>query len=311
MIKINNINSLVNILLKSQNIKNDILTFIISNKESLETLDFKSPNTLREKYSSSLESILFLIALAEISKVNKNKNIRIFILYLTQENSKNISIKKFIKNEIPFFHDDEFLNKYFHKSLPILYQYIQKMTNVIFETRYKLAKFSEKIGIADITSNSFREDLSSFQKEELKGSMFDMEKDFYASIYPIYDYLVKIQINTIDAINYQTIEDNQRLIDGIEFYIQYDKKEAFSYLEKLKSKIFMESLSLKNKYEYKELNSLKYRVFHLQQQAYVQEDIFEHIQELYEAKFNLHTMQVKHKVDEKSSLGFDEVKEIL
>jgi hypothetical protein len=303
-------NKLITQLLTSQNIKKDILTFIINNKENLRTLDFKILTNSREKYFTGLESILFLIILGEISKVIKNKNIRVFLLYITQKNEFS-TVEEFVKEEIPFFNDDEFLEKSFHQSLPLFYKYIQETANIIFETRYKLAKFTEKIGIADIDSNSFREDLSTFQKEELKGSMFDMTKDFYISIYPIYDYLVKTQINTTDAINYQTIEDNQRLIDGIEFYIRYDRKEAFSYLEKLKSKIFMESLSLKIQDEFKELNSLKERVFYLQQQAYIQEDIFNYIQKLYDAKFDLHTMQMKYDIDKKNSLIFSEVKSLL
>jgi len=303
-------NKLITQLLTSQNIKKDILTFIINNKENLRILDFKILTNSREKYSTSLESILFLITLAEISKVIKNKNIRVFLLYITQKNEFS-TVEEFVKEEIPFFNDDEFLEKSFHQSLPLFYKYIQGTANIIFETRYKLAKFTEKIGIADIHSNSFREDLSTSQKEELKGSMFDMTKDFYISIYPIYDYLVKTQMNTTDAINYQTIEDNQRLIDGIEFYIRYDRTKAFSYLEKLKSKIFMESLYLKTKDEFKELNSLKEKVFYLQQQAYKQEDIFDYIQELYDAKFDLHTMQIKYDIDEKNSLTFGGVKSLL
>lgn len=174
-----------------------------------------------------------------------------------------------------------------------------------------MAKFTEKIGLADIISNSFREDLSIEQKQKLKGSMFNMTKDFYISIFPIYDYLVKTQINTIDAINYQTIEDNQRLIDGIEFYILYDKKKAFLYLEKLKSKIFMENLYLKNSNEFQELNNLKEKVFNLQQQAYLQENIFNYIQELYENKMKLQSMQVKYNIDEEDSLSFENVKGLL
>jgi hypothetical protein len=293
----------------SQNIKKDILTFIIYNREKLEILDIKTLLILREKYSTSLESILFLIALAEISKVIKSKNIRVFLLYITR--NKDISVDKFIKQEIPFFDDEKFLEKSFHQSLPIVYQYIQKTFHIIFETRYKLAKFTEKIGLADIISNSFREDLSIEQKQKLKGSMFNMTKDFYISIFPIYDYLVKTQINTIDAINYQTIEDNQRLIDGIEFYILYDKKKAFLYLEKLKSKIFIENLYLKNSNEFQELNNLKEKVFNLQQQAYLQENIFNYIQELYENKMKLQSMQVKYNIDEEDSLSFENVKGLL
>lgn len=304
-----NIDTLIKHLLTSQNIKKDILTFIIYNREKLKALDIKALSILREKYSTSLESILFLIALAEISKVIKNRNIRVFLLYITQ--NENISVDKFIKQEIPFFDDEKFLEKSFHQSLPMVYQYIQKTSNIIFETRYKLAKFTEKIGLADIMSNSFREDLSIEQKHKLKGSMFDMTKDFYISIFPIYDYLVKTQINTIDAINYQTIEDNQRLIDGIEFYILYDKKKAFLYLEKLKSKIFMENLSLKNSNEFQELNNLKEKVFNLQQQAYLQENIFNYIQELYESKMKLQSMQVKYNIDEEDSLSFENVKGLL
>lgn len=106
----------------SQNIKKDILTFIIYNREKLEILDIKTLLILREKYSTSLESILFLIALSEISKVIKNRNIRVFLLYITR--NKDISVDKFIKQEIPFFDDEKFLEKSFHQSLPIVYQYI-------------------------------------------------------------------------------------------------------------------------------------------------------------------------------------------
>jgi len=301
---------LISQLLKSQNIQKDILTFIIKNRTHLETLNFKILIDIREEYSSGLEYILFLITLAEISKIIKNKNIRVFLLYITQQN-KFSTIEKFIENEIPFFNDNEFLEKSFHQSLPIFYQYIQKTSNIIFESRFKLAKFTENIGLLEISSNEFRKDLSSTQKQELKDSMFDMSKDFYNSIFPIYDYLVKTQINSIDAIHYQTIEDNQRLVEGIKFYILYDIKVAFSYLEKLKSKIFIENLSLKSDVKLNKLKALKEKVFYLQQQAYMQENIFEYIEKLYNAKMELQVIQNKYNIDKKQFLNFKEVKSLL
>lgn len=311
MIKKNNISDLIKLLMKSQNIQKDILTFIVENKNKIESLNLKNLNSLREQYPTSLEYVFLLIVLAEMSKIVKNKNIKKFAMYLTQEKYRNTSIDKFIESDFSFLSDDKASDEYFYKSLPVLYQYIQRTASIIFETRYKLAKFTEKIGMSDIESNSFREDLTDPQKQELKDSMFDMTKDFYISIYPMYDYLVKSQINIVDAINYQTIEDNQRLVDGIEFYVDFDKKEAFKYLEKLKSKIFMDNLSLINNEGIEDLNFLKNKVFNLQQKAYFQENIFEYIQDLYQAKYDLHTAQIKYKIDEKKSLSFDEVKKIL
>jgi len=309
-INIQIITTIINQLISSQNIRKDILTFIVENRQWLDNLTLKTLLSLQKKYSTSFESILFLILLAEISKVIKNKHIRIFVLHISQ-NSDNLPIEEFIQKEVPFFNDEVFLEKSFHQSLPILYLYIQDTFSVIFESRYKLAKFSEKIGLADIASESFREDLTTNEKSELKYAMFDMTKDLYRSIAPIYDYLVKTQINTFDALNYQTNTDNQRLIEAIEFYLYYDRKEAFLFLERLKSKIFIENLSLKKDESSSKLSHLKKRVFELQQQAYEQEEIFDFIQKLYYARVELELLQNKNNINEKNSLDFYEVKSIL
>jgi len=306
------VSEIITQLLSTQNIRQEVFAFILKNKEWLNDLNLKTLLSFQEKYANSLESILFLIFLAEVSKVIKNKHIRIFVLHLSQ-NEDNLPIAEFIQQEVPFFNDEVFLEKSFHQSLPILYLYIQETFSVIFESRYKLAKFSETIGLADIGSNSFREDLTVDEKHELKHAMFDMTKELYRSIAPIYHYLVKTQINTFDALNYQTGLDNQRLIEAIEFYLHYDKQEAFLFLERLKSKVFMENLSLANETSSTDLNRLKKRVFDLQQEAYEQEEIFDFIQTLYHAKLELELelLETKSPVNSTITLDFYELKHIL
>lgn len=305
-------------LLGSKNITEDILDFIVQHKQYIEEIKLDTLISLKGKYVTSLESVLFLVLLAEISKVTKNDNIRVFILYIIQTDKEHSleGIKEFIKNDISFFLDKPFLDRFLSQSLPLFYQYIQGLFNVIFESRYELAKFSEDIALKSINSNELRSDLSYDQKNKLKDDMFNMTKDLYASIFPIYKYLVEAHVNNVDAIHYQTIEDNNRLIEAIKFYVLYDKKQAILFLEKLKGKVFIENLSLKSKdnnIEHEQLMKLKQlqdQVFYLQQQSYLTDNLFKHLNILYESKLQLHQMQIQFKYC-KDSLTFDRFKSLL
>ena len=116
---------------------------------------------------------------------------------------------------------------------------------ITFETKSKLAKFCEDIGLADFGSEHFREDLSDREKMELKNSMFQMTKNIYDDIQKVFEYLKFAYASELALFELQTDENMKIFYDKIRFYMNLNPEKAFDHLEQIKSSIFLKRLSFK------------------------------------------------------------------